>query len=400
MSLSDERMIAQSPRDPWRAIWQVATNDALIRTALLGIAAGLLITAWLPQRPVANPVAYAEWLSKTQARFGDATTTMQTLGLFGITRSFVFRTLLALLGGILLLRLIEYGDQLRQTQSMQDPDDDWIVLLETRLSDVVDMLRRRRYRILGEPPLLQVDRWPWAELLALVTYAGGLLLLVGLLVTHVWGWQVESIIVESGERVTLSEGDAWVTWDTESGETTHSPGIVTYVETRVPGLLAQAHENTGRSLSLQQTPEDQPVADLTVAVAEDEYFAIPEAQLIVRLASRPDGPPENETEAYAPILIQVYRSPSGRLVTESQVTEQKELSIDGVTLTLNAVPYAQLTAVSNPGLWPTSIGILCVMVGVVGNNLWPRRRLWLREGEGRIESSGDSLPTLPARRAA
>jgi hypothetical protein len=235
-------------------------------------------------------------------------------------------------------------------------------------------------------------------LFPLVTYAGGLLLLIGLLVTHVWGWQIESIIVESGERVTLSEGDAWVTWDTESGETRHSPGIVTHVETRVPGLLAQARENTGRSLSIQQTPEDQPVADLTVAVAEDQYFAVPDAQLIVRLAPWPNGPSENKTEPYTPILIQVYRSPSGRLVTESQVTEQEELLIDGVTLTLSAVPYAQVTAVSSPGLWPASIGILCVMVGMVGNNLWPQRRLWLREKEGRIESSGDPLPILPAGR--
>jgi cytochrome c biogenesis protein ResB len=86
------------------------------------------------------------------------------------------------------------------------------------------------------------------------------------------------------------------------------------------------------------------------------------------------------------------------LVTESQVTEQEELSIDGVTLTLSAVPYAQLTVVSNPGLWPTSIGILCVMIGVVGTNLWPRRRLWVREEERRIESSGDPMPTLPAKR--
>jgi hypothetical protein len=140
------------------------------------------------------------------------------------------------------------------------------------------------------------------------------------------------------------------------------------------------------------------VADLTVAVAEDQYFAVPEAQLIVRLAPWPNGPPGNKTEANAPILIQVYRSPSGRLVTESQVTEQEELLIDGVTLTLSAVPYAQLTAVSNPGLWPTSIGILCVMIGVVGTNLWPRRRLWVREEEGQIESSGDPLPALPTRR--
>jgi hypothetical protein len=392
-------MIAQPPRDPWRAIWQVATHDIVITTVLLGIAAGLLTTAWLPQRPIADPVAYSEWLSKTQARFGETTTTMQTLGLFGITPSPVFRALLALLGGILLLRLIEHGDQLRHTRDMQDPDDDWIGLPEKHLSDVVGVLRGRRYRILGEPPLLQVDRWPWAELFPLVTYAGGLLLLVGLLVTYLWGWQVEGIIVESGERVTLSEGNAWIAWDTESDETTHSPGIVTHIETRVPGLLAQVHENTGRSLSLQQTPEDQPVANLTVAVAEDQYFAVPEAQLIVRLAPQLNGPAESETDPYTPILIQVYRSPSGRLVTESQVTKQKELSINGVTLTLSAVPYAQLTAVSNPGLWPTSIGILCIMVGVVGSNLWPRRLLWLREGEGRIESSGDPPPTLSARRA-
>jgi hypothetical protein len=391
-------MIAQPPRDPWRAIWQVATHDILITTVLLSIAAGLLTTAWLPQRPVANPVAYAEWLSKTQAHFGETTTAMQTLGLFGITRSFVFRTLLALLGGILLLRLVEYGDQLRQTRDMQEPDDDWRVVPETSLSDVADVLLRRRYRILGEPPLFQVDRWPWAGLFPLVTHAGGLLLLVGLLVTHAWGWQVENIVVKSGERVTLSEGNAWITWDTESGETTHSPGIVTHIETRVPGLLAQARENTGRSLSLQQTPEDEPVADLTVAVAEDQYFAVPEAQLIVRLAPWPNSPPKNETETNAPILVQVYRSPSGGLVTESQVTEQKELLIDGVTLTLSAVPYAQLTAVSNPGLWPTSIGILCVMAGIVSANLWPRRRLWVREGEKQIESSGDPLPSLLTRR--
>jgi hypothetical protein len=394
-------MIAQPPRDPWRAIWQVATNDILITAALFGIAAGLLISAWLPQRPVANPVAYAEWLSKTQARFGEMTTTMQTLGLFWITRSFIFRTLMAILGGILLLRLIEYADQLWQTRNIQDPNSDWTDLSETSLSDVVDVLRRRRYRILGEPPLFQADRWPWAEVLPLVTHAGGLLLLIGFLVTHVWGWQVESIIVRSGEQVTLSEGNAWVTWDTETGETRHSRGIVTHVETRVPGLLAQARENTGRSLPLQQTPEDPPISDLTMAVVEDQYFAVPEAQLIVRLAPWPNDPPENKTEANAPILIQVYRSPSGRLVTESQVTEQQELLIDGVTLTLRAVPYARLTAVSNPGLWLTGIGILCVVVGVVGTNLWPRRRIWVREGDGeaQIESSGDPLPALSARRA-
>ena len=62
-------MIAQISRDPWRVIWEFATSDHLIAALLLSIAAGLAITAWLPQMPGADPVAYAQWLSETQARF-------------------------------------------------------------------------------------------------------------------------------------------------------------------------------------------------------------------------------------------------------------------------------------------------------------------------------------------
>ena len=70
-------MIAQTARDPWRVAWQIATSDYVIAILLLGIAAGLVITAWLPQMPVADPVAYARWLSETQGRFGNATAAIQ-----------------------------------------------------------------------------------------------------------------------------------------------------------------------------------------------------------------------------------------------------------------------------------------------------------------------------------
>jgi cytochrome c biogenesis protein ResB len=383
-------MIAQTPRDPWRATWQLATSDGLLAALLLGIAAGLAITAWLPQMPVADPAAYARWLSKAQARFGNTTPTMQTLGLFAIARSLGFRALLALLAGCLLLRLIEIGDRLRQNRGLARPAGEWRELTGVRLPGAANNLRRRRYRVLSEPPLLQADRWPWADLFPLLAHGGALLLLAGLLVTHLWGWRVEGLIVQSGERATLPDTSKWVALDEDASEVTHSPGIVTFVEERGPGVQVRATDGTGRPLPLQQTAEADPVTQLTVALTEDQYLAIPEAQLILRLAPQPGG----VIEAHSPVLAQVYRSPPGRLETETIVEGDAELTVDQVTLELASVPYARLTATSNPGLWPTGAGLVLLVAGLLGSVAWPVRRFWVREETGRIEGTGDLPPAL------
>lgn len=383
-------MIAQTPRDPWRATWQVATSDIVLVVLLLGIAAGLTITAWLPQMPVANPVAYAQWLSETQVHFGKATPTMQTLGLFTITRSLGFRTLLALLAGCLLLRLIESGDGLWQNQEIAEPAGEWQTLTDMRLPDITDDLRRRHYRVLSEPPLFQADRWPWAGLFSWLTHIGALLLLIGLLLTNLRGWQVAGLIVQSGERVTLPGTEKWVALDNDARRVTHSPGIVTFVEDHVPGVRASATNSTGQPLALQQTAEADPVTQLTVPLTEDQYFAISEAQLIIRLAPQP----EHAVEAHSPVLVQVYQSPPGRLTTEMVVEGNTELTVDDVTLELANIPYARLSAAFNPGLWPTSAGLVLLVTGLLVNTVWPAHRFWLREETGEVKGTGDLPPML------
>ena len=393
-------MIAPTSRDPWRAIWRVATSDALLVTLLLGITAGLTITSWLPQTPgsdpVVNPIAHAQWLSEAQARFGKATPTMQTLGLFAITRSFGFRALLALLAGCLLLRLIESGDQLHQNRELAKPAGvrrpcrEWQELASVRLPDTMDDLRRRHYRVLGKPPLLQADRWPWADLFPLLAHGGALLLLTGLLITHLWGWRVEGLIVQSGERATLPGTQKWVALDKDARRVTHSPGIMTFVKERGPGVRAGATDSTHHPLPLQQTAESDPVTQLTVALTEDQYFAIPEAQLIVRLTPQPG----HAIEAHSPVLVQVYRSPSGRVTTEIVVEGDATLTVGAVTLALTSVPYARLTAVFNPGLWPTGAGLVLLGAGMMGSATWPARRFWLRGENEQIAGTGDLPPGL------
>jgi hypothetical protein len=387
-------MIAQTARDPWRVAWQIATSDYVIAILLLGIAAGLVITAWLPQMPVANPVAYARWLSETQSRFGNATTAIQALGLLTVTRSLGFRALLALLTGSLLLRLIEGGDRLRRHRETSEPAGEWYTLTDVHLSEATDDLRRQRYRVLGEHPLFQADRWPWGDLFPLLAHGGGLLLLIGLFVTHLWGWRVEGVVIQGSKRVTLPDTETWAKWDENTHDVTHSPGIVVLVEEQLPGIQVRADDGTGRPLSLQQTPDAEPVTRLTVALTGDQYFAIPEVQLIVRLAPHPN----HVTEPHSPVLVQLYRSPPGRLVTETEVEGEARLPVDDVTLELTSVSYARLTAIFNPGLWPTGVGILLLAMGLLGSMAWPERRLWLREESERIETTGDPLPTLARNR--
>ena len=383
-------MTVQTLRDPWRSVWQIATSNYTLAALLLSIAAGLTITTWLPQMPASNPAAYARWLAEAQARFGDTTPSMQTLGMFTITRSLGFRTLLALLAGNLLLRLIESIDRLRQHREIIEQAGEWRTLANARLSDTIDNLRRQRYRILGEHPLFQADRWPGAGVFSLLAHGGGLLLLIGLLTTHLWGWRIEGRLVADGESLILPNTQAWVAWDEQTHTVTHSPGITAFIEEKVPGILARADDDAGQPLFIQQTPDTPAITQLTVALVEDQYFAIPEAHLIARLSPQPNHTVENDN----PITVQVYHSPPGRLVHEQQVQGEGTISVDDVTLKLTNAPHARLTAVSNPGLWPSSAGLVALALGLLGNIAWPERRLWLREENEQIETSGNSLPPL------
>ncbi len=327
-------MVTQTPsapgrRDPWRLIWQIVTSDSLLVILLLAAAVGLLIAAWVSQAPTSNPAAYARWLSETQARFGGATQTMQALGLFGVARSFGFRALLALLGGILLLCLVECGER-----TFSDAD---------------------RHGVLDMFPLL--------------AHGGGLLLLIGLVIAHLWGWRVEGLIVRGGERTSVPGTASWVTLDGDTLNIAHSAGIAAFSEARGPGVRINATDAQGGPLALQRA-EDDPRTELTLAIVEDQLLAIPEAQLIVRLALQVGHP----IEAHTPVLVQVYCYPPVRLETEAVVEGDTELTVDGARLHFTSVPYARVTATFNPGLWPTCIGIALAAVGLGGRIVWSVRR--------------------------
>ena len=334
---------------------------------------------------MSNPIAYTQWFSEVHTRFGAITSTVQRLGFFSITHSFGFRALLALLAGCLLLRLIENIDLLRRNREMRTPEGDWRTLAEVHPPTAIKSLPSWRYRTLSASSLFQADHWPWAEISSLLIQGGGLMLLAGLLITHLWGWQVTGLIVQGGNRTTVR--DKWVALDPEARQATHSPHIITFVEEQTSGLKVKVIDETERPLSLQQTAEADPVTQLTMSLTEDQYFAIPEAQLVIRLTPQPGIAAPNAA------LVQAYRSPPGRLIFEAIARGDTELAVDDVTLILTDAPYARLTITSNPGLWPTGVGLIFLIGGLMGRAIWPQRRFWLREKE-QVEGVGKLPPTL------
>ncbi len=376
--------------DPWRIIWRFATSDSALVILLLALAVSVTLTIWIPQRPLTD-ADYARWLAQVQARFGEATSVMTMLGVFNLTDSLGFRALLALLFACLLLRLIEGVEQLRQGREIVEPRARWREISGQNLLELLDDLRRHRYRTIDGSSFHLVDRWPWADVSLLTAHTGALVLLVGLLLSRLWGWQVDGLILQGGQRSSLTDANHSVTLTQEGNGISHSPGVVTFVEKRGPGVRVRALDDEGQALQLQLTAEAEPALDLLVALTEDRYFAVPAANLIAHLTPRSEEP-------YTRVDVEVYRSPPGEIITEAVTEEggEAELTVEGVRLEFEPVPYAQVTVTRNPGRWPSGFGLLLLMGGLTANLMWPRRRFWLREREGVLEAAGHvPRPLLP-----
>ncbi len=365
--------MAERSSDPWRLLWRFATSNEVLVALLLAIAVSLTLTAWIPHRPSSN-VDYARWLSQTQARFGEATSTMQALGLFNIVSSFGFRMLLALLSGCVFLRLIEGVDRLVTDQAIAEPGSEWEPVSDQPFVKLLDGLKRRRYRIVNASSFYQVDRWPWSVVLPLMAHLGVLILLLGLLLSQLFGWRAEGLVLQRGERRSLPGGDNWVALTEDGSGARHSPGLVTFVEESGLGVQVSAVRGDGESLQLLLTSDAEPSTELKIPLTGDTYFAIPEAELIVRLTPRSEEP-------YARADVQIYGSPTGEIISERATDKggQAVFDVRDVTFTFDPMPYARVMATHNPGRLPTGLGLVMLMIGLVGSLMCSERRFWLRQ---------------------
>jgi len=296
--------------DPWRLAWRTATGNIPLAVCLFVLALYLLLLAWIPQFPP-GPATTDRWL--VQTRFGPWTGTMYRLGLFSLASSPAISVLLSLMASLLFLRTAEVADALRSR------------------------FRDRDNR----------DRW-WDGVFPLLACLGVLVLLAGLLIGHRWGWREEGLV-----------GPEPPPFSSRTGGT---PGL--YRTGFGPSLTVRATDTANRPLKLQQTAREAAQTELALYLtpsAPESAFAIPESGLVVRLGVRGD------LSAQSPILVEVFRAPSGERVQETTMEQSPfRLTVDEIIIEIIRQPYPLMAAVYDPGLGLKWVGLILGAISLVG----------------------------------
>ncbi len=213
----------------------------------------------------------------------------------------------------------------------------------------------------------RADRHWWTGLFPFLACLGALILLAGLFIGNRWGWREEGLI---GPEPPL--------FPSRTGGT---PGL--YHTGFGPSLTVRATDATNRPLKLQQTAREAAQTELVLYLtpsAPESAFAIPESSLVVRLGVRGDF------SAQSPILVEVFRAPSGERVQETTMEQSpSRLTADGIVLEIVRRPYPLMAAVYDPGLGLKWVGLTLGSIGLVGT---------LRPGGRRERVSGLLLSIL------
>lgn len=454
------------PRFRFEDLWRIVASDYLLGVVLLTLALALLSAAWLPQASVGGSTLDVDWQAEVQRRFGDAAwfdvirSPLQAIGAFNVVDAPGFRLLLALLALSLLARLVDGAEGLWQGRRGGAPPEgaSWVRMdaresslgpaaprLRTRLalrarlgSDkavgtndppgqvgagksseraferLVAGLRRRHLRVVIEregEEVVRADRWPWGELGPVLVYLGGLMALLGVAVTALWGWRVGPLPVTAGESVPLGHesnltlrlneltpdgrrgvGEIWHGGDTLVGAGDLSVGrplvggdVGAYLVGSGPGLRARATLSEAQTLELVTGSGKEAQEELILTFTEAEprrLVGVPEADLVLFLAMSPPG------QMDVLLQLQVLDSGSGRFVLEQDVPTDTTLTMGGITFVFASIPYAEIRLVRDPGAFWSQLGVIWLVAGMFLWGLWPPRRLWLRRSAGSAGSVG------------
>ena len=332
-------------RDPWRRLWHFLTGDGFL-AAIVILAAGLILLAvLLPQTPTDDPIAYSRWLSETQARFESLTNPLTTLGMFSVTRSFLFHFTLALLGLCCALRGIDQIERLRQP----------------------DHASRRS---------------PGA---ALLVYGGALIILLGLAAGSLVDYRVDNIIIEPGLptpipgtpytlRLDAVENDRATIALLNQTETIaqgviadHQPlrnNVTVYLDRIGPALNISATRGPTQTLQLQSTANSPPQPAVFLAFTPDQnegFVAAPDINIVLRLA--PSG-----HDRYA---AQIYQGATGKNLGSQPLAPGDTINVEGAAFTFKPAAYLTVSLANQPSHWLIAFGWLITTLGLCGSLIWP-----------------------------
>ena len=407
--------MASNPVKPRRAVrvldglWYVgsAPHTLMALTALL--AGTLALAAIIPQQPAGLTGAAAEqWLTGAASGYRQAGSFLRAVGAFHIASSPWTRAILAVLALNLTLRVAAQADFLyrlwRSPGLLNAPPR--LIVQRAALPGALDTLLNQTPAVLGprfssvavavdhdaERAQIYAVRRPLGATGPLLTYAGPLLILLGLLVNDTLGWRAANIALAPGGSASLpTAGGTRITLDGVSAEAAapvelhltdaqgdrniriaaNRParwGSVWLTQQEIgPALAVTAEDSSGRPVAVQALSPGGEVSEklhlLFQQTQGEQAFALPTRNLAFRAVSYPALPERNIT---APVfLVEAYRGADPAPVFDELVEDTAAVKLDGVTLTLQRDRYVILEAAALPGLPLLLIGAIITLAGVI-----------------------------------
>ena len=409
--------------DPIGRLWGFLASPSsaalfLALTALLVVLSGIL-----PQLPsdLADPNAQARWFAEVSARWGPAGAAFQSLGLFHVRDSLLWKACLGL-GILTLLVLLEAsirrawkGMQTDASLSVLSPSEERAVaagadvaLARLQVHLAGGGFRTRIAQTAGMTTLHALKR-PWAAWLRVGAHLGALGIVAALLLEGVVG-RAAQISLGPGESAPLGLRGGWSVLLKEFGEVSgvSNPyrGRVTVfgpeanlvgegpVGTQIPvwaggvtlhlsaigdGLEVTATGADGKPLTLHSSSGTAESAPLFLHFDEsqpEQYFAAPDVGDTVRVVLHPGG-----KGGRAEFLVQVYRGAEVEPRQEQLLADARSLHVDGVTYVFTPRPFATLAAVDNPLVWVLWAGAALVLVSLVLARAFPLAAILVRAAE-------------------
>jgi hypothetical protein len=403
-----------------RGLWRWGSSRGALLVPLLLLAATLALSYTFPQASAnirSDPITYEEWLSIVQVRYRRWTPLLRTIGLFHVRDTPWFRTLLALLGLVLLISIADRVPKLVEEWRIRHRES-FFERAGTHLStdlpaeEAADRMRHalaslkmnvREVRDGGVIHVLAQQR-AWARADVLLSLLGALFMVAALAINSRWGWAQPGVLVlpnrpvqvgpQGGHRLELAQGpvDSRGVWVEVDGgnrlfvdrERGASRAAFRYELTDHGGplLSVSAWGAGGEPLALSEytlRPEGQSELQLVFSAASEEQtvrlFILPEAKTVVRLEWRNDRgvgtePPRFQQWAFEQGGQQLVGTAEIATLDGAATTR-----IGGVTYQWHVSSYAVLDLAYQPGRWLLGVGAVSAFLGLVMQFV-PRQQAW------------------------
>jgi hypothetical protein len=367
-------------------LWYAGSARETLMVLLALLAATMAVAAIFPQQPPGLQSAAAErWLSAAASDYAEFGQFLSRIGIFAIYAG----PWLGILGGMLAFNVA--------------------LRLAIQAATLAQLVRRHRNSSLipggrGDAEFTDDAARPTRATAvgALLGYAGVLILLAGLFLSGIAGWRATEIALAPGSSTSLGRANAprlaleeLIGSETDpiarialSGEEDEDPrnagwvavgqpirraGLWIALRSAGPALQATARDSRGRTLLLQSLEPDS-AGGLSQAegVSEElhllfqqtqaeQEFALPSANLSFRVVSYPSLP---EQGIDVPVfLVEVYKGDEAAPTVSDLVVDSATIAVNGSRLELQRDRYAVVDVAYLPGLIPSLLGGLTILLG-------------------------------------